>query len=74
MLNYKNFLNESNDIMTIIDLSKMIGKLGGDNEAILKILQTEYKNKGDEGVVSMFKEMSGVKIESLRKGAYIFKK
>lgn len=72
MLNYKNFLNE-NKVMTIIDLSKMIVRMGLDEDAILLMLQEAYKKTGDEGVVKTFKDITGVKIEALRKGVYVFK-
>lgn len=59
--------------MNIIDLSKMISRLGIDSESILKILQEEYKKCGDECVIETFKELTGLDIESLSRGHYVFK-
>ena len=70
--NKKEFLNEHG--MNIIELSNMTNRMGLDNNAILKILQDEFKNNGDEGLIKAYKEITGVNIEALDKGRYIFKK
>lgn len=70
--NYNEYLLNEN-IMNIIELSKMLSRMGIDKDAVLNILQKEYKSGGDDAVISIFKEMSGIEIEALRKGAYVFK-
>lgn len=66
------FLNE-NKVMNIIELSKMVSRLGINSASILKVLQEEYRRGGDAGVIEMFKEMTGLDIESLSRGRYVFK-
>ena len=75
--NKKAFLNENKEIMSIIDLSNMVARLGFDStskEHLLNMLQYEFKLYGDEGIVKIFKEMTGgIEIEPLSRGKYIFK-
>ena len=68
----KEFLNET--IMNIIELSNLSTTLGLEADVILKMLQDEFRNNGDEGVIKTYKEITGVPIEALGKGRYIFKK
>jgi len=70
--NKKEFLTEH--IMNIIELANMTNRMGLENDTILKMLRDEFKNKGDEGVIDMYKGITGVNIEALGKGRYIFKK
>ena len=65
------FLNES--VMNIIELANMTNRMGLDNEAVLTMLRNEFKSNGDEGVIDMYKSITGVNIEALGKGRYIFK-
>lgn len=72
MKHIKLFKESTNNVMTIIDLSKTIAKIGVDSDSILLILQDKYQKYGDEGVVNAVKEMTGIKIKALKQGAYIF--
>lgn len=67
----KQFLNEN--VMNIIELSNMTNRMGLDNTVILKMLKNELKLNGDAGVIKMYKDMTGVNIEALGEGRYIFK-
>lgn len=69
---FENFLNESK-VMNIIELSKMVSRLGVNSASILKVLQEEYKKCGDQCVIDIFKEMTGLDLESLSRGRYVFK-
>lgn len=69
---FKEFsLNEN--IMNIIELANLTNKMDLDNEVILIMLRNEFKARGDEGVIKMYKEITGVNIEALGKGRYVFK-
>ena len=75
MKNIKNkteFLNEI--ILNIIELANMTNRMGLDNESVLIMLRNEFKSRGDEGVIDMYKGITGVNIEALGKGRYVFKK
>jgi hypothetical protein len=67
----KQFLNEN--VMNIIELSNMTNRMGLDNTVILKMLKNELILNGDAGVIKMYKDMTGVNIEALGDGRYIFK-
>ena len=67
----KQFLNEN--VMNIIELSNMTNRMGLDNTVILKMLKNEFILNGDAGVIKMYKDMTGVNIEALGDGRYIFK-
>ena len=70
--NIKEFLNEN--VMNIIELANMTNRMGLNNNVVLKKLQDEFKLNGDKGVIKTYKEITGVNIEPLGKGKYIFKK
>ena len=58
-------------IMSIIDLSHVVSRLGMDQDVILVLLHRAYRHSGDEGVVEMFKEMTGLTISAIRRGRYV---
>jgi len=68
-------LFENLEIYTIPELIQMLRRKG-EPEANLPILQDilwdEYKKGGDDAVVKAYAEMSGVEIEALRNGRYVF--
>ena len=78
MISYKpdgyqhNILDESQNIMGIQDLAEMVSRLGVDFEIALEILQDQFRKRGDEGIVEIFQEMTGVAIEPIRRGKYVF--
>jgi hypothetical protein len=62
-------------IMSIRDLSEMVGRMGFDRfgiEAIFGILIDGYRRDGDDGVIDLFKQMTGVDITPISRGKYIF--
>jgi hypothetical protein len=65
------FLNET--VMNIIELANLTNRMGLENDVVLKMLRDEFKRIGDEGVIAMYKSITGVNIEALGKGRYIFK-
>jgi hypothetical protein len=68
---FKDFTNEL--VMNIIELANMTDKMELNNNIILKMLQDEFKKNGDSGVIKIYKEITGVNIEALGDGNYIFK-
>lgn len=64
-------LNEN--VMSIKDLSDMSARLGVDHEGITELIQRAFRNNGDEGVIEVFKEITGLDIEALSRGRYVFK-
>jgi hypothetical protein len=60
-------------VMNIIDLSKIISRMGMDEDIILEILQKAFQKNGDEGIINIYKGMTGTDIEPLSKGRYVFK-
>jgi hypothetical protein len=72
---YKLFERDYGDIMSIRDLAKIIADRGYGDEAIdifHKILIRLYKHSGDEGVIKYFTDATGVGIEQISRGRYIF--
>jgi hypothetical protein len=78
MISYKpdgyqhNILDENQNVMGIQDLAEMVSRLGVDFEIALEILQDQFKKFGDAGVIEMFKGMTDVAIEPIRRGKYVF--
>lgn len=65
----------NSDILSIRDLAKIIADRGYGDEAIdifHKILLKHYKRFGDDGVIEYFTNATGVGIEQISKGHYIF--
>jgi len=75
MKNLKTFENYSRpyQIMNIIDLSKMANRTEQDEEFVLYALQNAFRNKGDDGVIEMFYDITKLNIEAISHGKYIFK-
>ena len=70
-----NELGSSDAIMSIKDLSEMVGRLGFDSrgiQVIFEILLDSYRRDGDDGVMDTFKQMTGVDIVPISRGKYIF--
>ena len=65
------FINET--VINIIELANLTNRMGLENDVILKLLQDEFKQRGDEGIIDIYKQITGVNIEALGKGRYIFK-
>jgi hypothetical protein len=59
--------------MNIIDISKIISRLGMDEDIVLEWLQQAFRRNGDQGVIDVYKGMTGIEIEALSKGRYVFK-
>lgn len=63
-------------VYTIPELAASLEPMGYDEkgqEVINTILQNEYQTSGDQGVIDMFTKLSGVEIDSLSRGRYMFK-
>ena len=75
MKNVKTFENYSrpHQIMNIVNLSKIATRTEVNEEFILKALQNAFRNKGDDGVIEMFHDITKLNIESITHGKYIFK-
>lgn len=68
-------LGSGESIMSIKDLSEMVGRMGFDHlgiQVIFEILLDGYRRDGDDGVMDLFKEMTGVDIVPISRGKYIF--
>lgn len=63
------------DVYTIPELSKLLSRQGHDPYAI-EILQRhlfdKFKEEGDQGVINTYGEITGVEIQALRNGRYVF--
>ena len=66
---------QQQQIFTIPDLAKALSVHGHDaqNQQILaKMLFDKYRSGGDQAVIDMYGKMSGVEIQALRNGRYMF--
>ena len=62
-------------IMSMRDLAEKISRMGFGEESIgifHEILIRKYRHHGDEGVVDYFQNATGVSIEPISRGKYIF--
>jgi len=65
----------SDQILSLRDLGKIVGRLGYDDEGVelwIKIFISRYKRHGDDGVIDLFKSATGLTIEPISRGKYIF--
>lgn len=68
-------LFENLQIYTIPQLAQMLSRMGFPEKNLQifqKMLLDAYKQGGDDAVVNMYQEISGVQIEALRNGRYVF--
>ena len=63
------------DMMNITDLARVSANMCElDEDIVREILHNAFRRSGDQGVIELFKGITGVDIEDLGKGRYIFKK
>lgn len=69
-------LFENLEVYTIPELAGLMGsRMGHDKQTVdiyTKMLWDAYKRGGDDAVVDMYTQISGVQIEALRNGRYVF--
>ena len=58
-------------IMNIPTIANIISRMGWEYEIILPLVTRVYTNKGDTGVMILFYEMTGIRIDNIRRGKYI---
>ena len=72
------YFNERHqDIFTITDLAGIMKRMGFEQQsidALFNILLQAFKSGGDNAVIDMYKRMTGVEIEAISRGRYMFKK
>jgi len=66
-------ININKSVMNINDLSEMTSRLGVEKEDMIELIQRAFRNDGDNGVIEIFKEITGIEIEALSRGRYVFK-
>lgn len=62
-------------IYGIPELAQIMGRLEFDKEQqghLASMLRNAFRRNGDQGVVDLYGEMSGVEIEAISKGKYVF--
>lgn len=67
--------SNTQSIMSIRDLSEMVGRMGYDKlgiDAIFEVLLDYYRRDGDDGVMDAFLSFTGVNIVPISRGKYIF--
>lgn len=73
ILNFKSY-NESianTRLLTLKDLAEAIAiNCGWDEETVYYMIMNAFRNQGDDGVMDLFKEATGVSIEPVIKGRY----
>lgn len=70
-----NEVGSSEIIMSLKDLSEMVGRMGYDElsiEILFMLFRQAFSRQGDEGVVDLFNKLSGQHIEPISRGKYIF--
>jgi hypothetical protein len=68
-------LHEELRAYSIPELAETLRKLGYDDQgvkAIQQVLLNAYRKAGDEGVIDTYTQMSGVQIQAIRNGRYVF--
>jgi len=65
----------SNRIMSLKDLSNIVIRMGFDEmsiETFFYLFRVAYHNKGDDGVIELYKNITGHTIEPISKGKYVY--
>jgi hypothetical protein len=61
------------ELMGLPELAEYLSRTGNDFNVMLDILKQEYYNGGDEAVKEVFKSGTGINIDTIGKGKYVFK-
>ena len=72
----QNMLKEAPELMGIRELAQYLSQIDPDNyplDMMIEMLQQEYQNGGDEGVVNYLKQNAGMNLQILGRGKYAFK-
>ena len=62
-------------ICGIPELAQIMGRVGFEKEQqgyLVNMLRNAFRRYGDQGVIDMYAEMSGVEIQAISKGRYVF--
>ena len=57
---------------SIPDLADTLVSQGYDKDVLIKLFQNYYQKQGDAGVIRAYEDLTGVQIEALRNGRYVF--
>lgn len=63
------------DIMSLKDLSEMVGRMGYDELSIsilFTLFRQAFHNRGDEGVMDLYEKLTGHRIEPISRGKYVY--
>ena len=69
----KSALNESHEVYNLSELAEILSRTGYDEDTLLAVLQDVYRAGGDDEVIKLFKASTGIDIESVSKGRYVFR-
>lgn len=74
ILNFESYINESIENSRLLDLGDLAEAIasncGWDLYAVYDMVKKAFRNQGDQGVMDLFKEATGVSIEPIIKGRY----
>ena len=58
-------------MMNIQEVAKYASRLGWEYEMLLPLFLTAYQNYGDAGVMELFHEVTGSRLDNMSRGHYI---
>ena len=66
-------LSGSHEVYNLIELAEVLSRTGWDEESLLMALQDVFRGGGDEGVINLVSSGTGIDIEAVSKGHYVFR-
>jgi len=66
-------LDEQQQILGLPELAELISRMGMDYDILLQVLQGQFQEKGDAGVMAYFKQATELDLEMVRHGKYMLK-
>lgn len=71
--NNEGIINEGIEILSIRELALNLSEtMGGDAYSYFQMLSNAFKHSGDEGLVDMYKQITGITLEPMSRGKYRF--
>lgn len=74
ILNFDSYINESIRNTKLLDLSDLAEAIatncGWDVDIVYEMVRRAFRNQGDQGVMDLFKEATGISLEPIIKGRY----
>lgn len=73
IIEHNSVLKEEQEVYNIEGLAEVLSRTGFDETVLVDVLKELYRQGGDDAIIKTFKQSTGIDIEDVGKGRYVFK-